>query len=456
MATGKRKIMFLMFILSFFIVASLVIIYAQGYRIKLSWPLDLNESLQKTGMLVLKTNPGEAQIYIDNTFGAYLSNKLTAQEEDDYTRTPAKIKYLMPGEYKITVKKDGYWTWEKEVTIEPGKQTRLEDIRLFKKTLPRRIVEAPLQNIHTSPDKQWAVLEKDNKLLDLNKNTTRDLSIQNIEKNAKSETAWSPNSLFFTVGSHIYNTENTDLSISLKKEAGGEKIKNIKWKNNSVLQYQAGESTLKEFDVNSKNSKDLLKTEEEIVAYKNASNYIHIVAKNENKAKYKLFSENGRLIREVEIPYSVEYKFINEDHSLINLLDQKNKTLYLIRPQALFDPIMAEINGIKYVEWKDEHNLLYANDFEIWNYSLTDGNKSLITRISRPITGIDKPFEEGYVIFYTKQDINIIEERGNGANNTTELIKLNDIMSPGFDKNNNVIYFNAEIGKETGVYKLQI
>jgi predicted HTH transcriptional regulator len=60
------------------------------------------------------------------------------------------------------------------------------------------------------------------------------------------------------------------------------------------------------------------------------------------------------------------------------------------------------------------------------------------------------------VIFYTKQDINIIEERGNGANNTTELIKLNDIMSPGFDKNNNVIYFNAEIGKETGVYKLQI
>ncbi|MFW5888388.1 MAG: PEGA domain-containing protein, partial [Patescibacteria group bacterium] len=142
MASAKRKMMFLFFILLFVVMASLVIFYAQGYRLRLSWPLNLNETLQKTGMLVLKTEPKEARIYINNSFQSYLSNKITSRKDKEYTQTPAKIKYLLPGKYKITVKKEGYWTWEKDVVIEPGKQTRLENVRLFKKTLPRRIAEA--------------------------------------------------------------------------------------------------------------------------------------------------------------------------------------------------------------------------------------------------------------------------------------------------------------------------
>ncbi len=181
------------------------------------------------------------------------------------------------------------------------------------------------------------------------------------------------------------------------------------------------------------------------------------MVKNEKEVKYRILPQNGsKTIREIELPYSSEYSFINRDHFLVNLYDKINGSLYLIEPYALFSPIRDHIEEVKYTEWKDDRNLLCANDFEIWNYNIDDNNKNLITRISRPIIGIDKPFEQNYVIFYTEKNINILERREGEADNTTELIKLDEIRSPSFDKGENVIYFNAEIGKETGVYKLQI
>jgi hypothetical protein len=329
----------------------------------------------------------------------------------------------------------------------------MEDIRLFKKTLPRRMVEIPFQDIHFSPNKKWVISEEGKELIDLDQGTIQNIPAYNNKKN---NIAWSPDDSFFAAGGRIYDAATLKSPIDLKQEPK-DKITNTKWENDSELHYQTDKHTLKELNIDPQNDKVLLETKGEILAYVTISDYIHTVIKNEEKIKYQIFSQDEqRMVRKIEIPYSTDYEFINKDHFLINLYDKKNESLYLIEPHALFDPIRHHIQEVEYTEWKDDHTLLYANDFEIWNYNINNNTKDLITRISSPILGVDKPFEDDYIIFYTDKNINIIEKRKNTPNKTTELIQLNGIRSPNFDKDKNVIYFNGKIGDRTGIYKLQI
>lgn len=69
--------------------------WAKGYR-------PSRQGLKGTGLLTATSNPSGAQVFINN--------KLTTATNDTLN--------LPPGEYKIEIKKDGYITWEKILTIE--------------------------------------------------------------------------------------------------------------------------------------------------------------------------------------------------------------------------------------------------------------------------------------------------------------------------------------------------
>ncbi|MBU0619159.1 PEGA domain-containing protein [Patescibacteria group bacterium] len=71
--------------------------FANGYRIDLK-----NKGLKETGLLVADSDPEGAQVFIDG--------KLASATDDTLN--------LPPGEYQITIKKDGYNSWEKKLNIE--------------------------------------------------------------------------------------------------------------------------------------------------------------------------------------------------------------------------------------------------------------------------------------------------------------------------------------------------
>lgn len=85
-------------------------LFARGYRFDRT---DL--TLQPSGLLVMKSNPDGAQVHIDGEFK---------------TATNANIS-LTPGIYDLEVKKDGYQTWSKRITIEREEVTEA-DAYLFK------------------------------------------------------------------------------------------------------------------------------------------------------------------------------------------------------------------------------------------------------------------------------------------------------------------------------------
>lgn len=85
-------------------------LYARGFRFD-----SKNATLVSNGLLVVKSDPEGAQIFVNGTLKTATNTTLS----------------LTPGEYTLTIKKDGYKTWEKVVKIEKEVVTQ-NDVQLFK------------------------------------------------------------------------------------------------------------------------------------------------------------------------------------------------------------------------------------------------------------------------------------------------------------------------------------
>lgn len=86
-----------------------LIAYARGYRFDLS-----QKNLKSTGILVASSTPDGAKIYINNELYGATNTNIT----------------LPPGNYHVEIKKDGYLSWTKDVTIK-GELVIKADALLF-------------------------------------------------------------------------------------------------------------------------------------------------------------------------------------------------------------------------------------------------------------------------------------------------------------------------------------
>jgi hypothetical protein len=94
------------------VVGAYLIIIANGYKI--NWQA---KTLQKTGMIYLKTTPQDVDVFLD---GKKVSQK-----------TPARLGNLLPKRYDIKISKDNYLSWEKNFSVESGQVAVASDIILF-------------------------------------------------------------------------------------------------------------------------------------------------------------------------------------------------------------------------------------------------------------------------------------------------------------------------------------
>lgn len=92
-----RLLVFLSTILIVGIIATVISLYARGYRLN-----SKTMGVDPNGLLVMKSNPDGAQIYVNGELN---------------TATNATIP-LPPGTYDISVRKEGFISWNKRLTIE--------------------------------------------------------------------------------------------------------------------------------------------------------------------------------------------------------------------------------------------------------------------------------------------------------------------------------------------------
>lgn len=121
MSSVKNLIIKVAFVLVFFIVLIVFIAFARGYRFSVE-----EKSITSTGILTVSSGPKAAKIYVNGELKGVTDNSLT----------------LQPDTYTIEVKKDGYTSWKKDITLKGEIVHSLEAI-LF----PKNPSLSPLTNL---------------------------------------------------------------------------------------------------------------------------------------------------------------------------------------------------------------------------------------------------------------------------------------------------------------------
>lgn len=102
-----RVLILLLTILVVGVMGSVAIAYARGFRLDLTGD---KVTLGPTGLLVANSDPTAAQVFVDGKLETATDNTIS----------------LSPGTYEISVRKEGYLTWDKTITIEQETVTQID------------------------------------------------------------------------------------------------------------------------------------------------------------------------------------------------------------------------------------------------------------------------------------------------------------------------------------------
>lgn len=107
-------------ITAFFVAAPLIIAYTAGYRY--NWQTN---QIEQTGVISIDVEPRDVEIIIN---GIHLEK-----------RSPLRLTDRAPGSYRLEIKKTGFKTWQKDITVVSKQTTYIKNISLFPNALPIRL-----------------------------------------------------------------------------------------------------------------------------------------------------------------------------------------------------------------------------------------------------------------------------------------------------------------------------
>jgi len=447
MSIKQRQILFGVFVLAFLVITPLIIIYAAGYKID-----NKNWRLEKTGMLIAESEPENANIYINDKVQTTFFKK-TLSGKSGSVVTPAKIKNLLPGNYDIKIELDGYWPWQKKLTIEPGKTTYAEDIYLFKKNLPILILNNGIIDLKISPNKKYLSAATVDQLTIINL-ATETKTTKSIKNLSSDKILWSSKSNKILVNDSVLDIPKLDEEATIDALTDSDTT-NIKWEEEKLLYLQ--HNSIYSYNSITNKSQEIFSAEK-IIDFKIKGEQLYALTESNSKNYLEIYKLNDKqLLRTIILPYRSRYSLDDFQNNLITLRDENHDIIYLIDPTSTrISPVEEIINQVKQSQWVDGNKLLYANDFEIWLYDTDSRRQNLITRISDKINFIAWHPSNNYVIYTTDKAIYAIELDKRDKMEINELLKIDNISMPQLNQTSKIIYFNAKIGKQEGLYKLYI
>jgi hypothetical protein len=447
-----RRCLYISFILIFLIGTPIISLYASGYK------LGNGFKVEKTGILILNSKPTGAKIYIDGKVQKDFFKQFYSPE-NSYVLTPAKIKDVLPGEYKIRISLDGYWDWEKKLEVKPGQSTYAETVNLFKNNLPLLLSEGTYGYAKISPDKKNIFLESPEafRVYNVSDNELKIDVVRTVTSSAATSSLgffWMGNNKIFIEGA-IYDI-NSKASTTPLDGVDAKKITDIRFDESSSENiFYRFDKTINKYDLN-KSENTILLTDEYIKDFLPKNNYLFYIEQNNISTDLVVFNTNGLTEeKRISIPTS-DYSFIHPESGYINLYDNSHHILYIIDPFSLTQPLKESINNVTHSEWISDQKLLYANDFEIWTLDLNTLQKTLLNRISDKIQDVIWHPSNNYVLYSTDSYISVIELDDRDRYNITKLIKLNPIEDLFLNEQGDSLFFLTKIGNQEGLYKLAI
>jgi hypothetical protein len=348
MTKKTRKILFLVFFFLFLLIAPTAIFYSQGYRLDFE-----NKKFSQTGGLFLKILPKQVEVYLDGKL----------REKTDFFFGSILIENLLPKKYKIEIKKEGYYPWEKTLEVKEKEVTEAKNVILFPENLNLTILFKEVENFWFSPDQRKIILKEGSE-------KSWALKLYELDKDVKSHLIAERD--IWPVEADLLDLKFSEDSKEISLEIGAaEQIKYF------TLALNKTPPTLVE-------SEPPLPPLENVVSYQEVNNDIYYL---DNFGH--LFKNEGRL---TENPFSVrpetEYELkIFQDYLFL----REAETLYQFNHSSKsFENFFEGIQDLKISP--DAKKLVYFSDYEIWILFLKDespqkktGNKIFLMRLSEKI-----------------------------------------------------------------------
>lgn len=122
-----------------FVVTTVVFFYAKGYRINFN-----QKTIAGTGIIQITSTPKGAAVFVNG-------------EEEPREASDVSLTNLNPGKYTVTLKKNGFIDWKKEVEVKAGWVTTVEALLFPSAPNLKAITFTGIKNPKLSPDNQKLV-----------------------------------------------------------------------------------------------------------------------------------------------------------------------------------------------------------------------------------------------------------------------------------------------------------
>ncbi len=452
MKNRTRHIFFYLAIAIFVVFAPTLALYSLGYRF--DWRA---KAIRKVGMIIIEVQPKEAKVYLNNKFVA--------------KQSPIKIKNLLPGDYTVRVEQDGFFVWEKKLSVKSQEVNWANHVFLVKKEWPEEILTKKSSKYFSiSPDnKTLAYLSesKKNKGIWIKKMKGTFSSAKNDEEEKifpnSADTFTKNNDLnsinftsinfpgdskniLFSWNTNFGTTQYGILNIEKKNtlylsDSFGINIKNVKFHNNDI--YFLDQNRLMRTDFSAKKAEIIKSDVIDYAFYKDSLFYL----KNEkNGAALIDDANNSKMIGQILKTDEAELKISSLGY--LTYSDRKNNKLYVNISGAQKE--ISNNNLLNFIWSKSGDKLIFHTSSEVWMYYVNTDTKvmhpeylsnqtELITRISKNINAVDF-FDSEHGYYLSNGRMNLFEFDDRDKRNINEInLKILENSMPIIS--NNFIYF---------------
>jgi hypothetical protein len=371
------------------------------------------KKLEKVGVITIQTEPQGASVLLNNK----LLNK----------KTPLIIKNLLSDEYHLSIYKDGYYQWSKDVSVDQSQTTHVPLIYLLKtQSSPRPIIQQALKIITESPDrKKIAVYEE---------NTIKIIELGNLERVSENLVNTKIQKFLWSSGSDkiICSSENGGFTLIDPDSATNTitlfELFNIQPSN---IQWSQEENDIIYASTNNNDFYRLNTFQKTATLFFNNKNIIFTVRDlffDQQEKTLITLNNDGKQINSLKLAENAEINFLPTFDGYLPIIDKNNQIAYFYNINDNdFEQLTETVQNIYWNE--GEKKLLFYNNHEIWSWDHEKKEKELIIRTSETITNAVWLANSSYVIYSQKSNgLKIIESAGLQKNsydinleNTTDL-----------------------------------
>ncbi len=140
----KRRVIFAISALAFFILAPALLFYTLGYRI------NSNFKIGRTGGLYVSSPVSGSEIYIETSL----------KKKPNLLQSGLFLQNLVAGAYPIVVAKEGYWPWFKQLSVKEGQVAEAKAILISKNPYGEIILKGNFSGLWASPYEKIFLLEE--------------------------------------------------------------------------------------------------------------------------------------------------------------------------------------------------------------------------------------------------------------------------------------------------------